>query len=239
MHGTSSWRGPAQKDSIAAPRRAEGPRGTLYRMRLVPAICILLFTLCTTSCALTRQTSTQSGDFDYYILSLSWSPEFCYSHPASTECAQHDGFIVHGLWPQFRNGRGPEYCSHAPGPSSLNAGARIMPDPALVRHEWEAHGTCTGLTADAYFDLLRRAFESIHIPRPLVAPQRQLRASPGEIVHAFEQANPGLPGSAIGLGCRGAYLQSVNICLTKDLRPTPCHAQHGCRAPVVKITPVR
>jgi ribonuclease T2 len=95
------------------------------------------------------------------------------------------------------------------------------------------------LPVDAYFDLVRRAFQSIHIPGPLTAPQRQLRASPGQIVRAFEQANPGLPGSAIGLGCRGAYLESVNICLAKDLHPTPCHAEHGCREPLIKITAVR
>ena len=39
-------------------------------------------------------------NFDYYLLNLSWSPEFCHSHPNATECAQRAGFVLHGLWPQ-------------------------------------------------------------------------------------------------------------------------------------------
>jgi ribonuclease T2 len=172
-------------------------------------------------------------------LSLSWSPEFCYSHPGNIECRQHRGFIVHGLWPQFRGRRGPEYCSHAPGPSTLHFDVAIMPDPALARHEWLAHGTCSGLSPDQYFDLVRRAYDSIRIPPQLAAPHRQLRATPGELVRAFEQANPGLRGSSIELTCRGAYLDAVNICLTKTLRPANCSAPHGCRTSAVKIPPVR
>jgi ribonuclease T2 len=185
------------------------------------------------------RTGAQSGDFDYYVLSLSWSPEFCYGHPDNVECAQHRGFVVHGLWPQFRGRRGPEYCSHNPGASTPRLDGTVMPDAALARHEWEAHGTCTGLSPEAYFDVVRRAAASVRIPHPLVSPDRQLRASPGEIIRSFEQANPGLRSASIQLTCRGAYLQSVNICLTKSLRPAVCSMAHGCREPVVKITAVR
>lgn len=185
------------------------------------------------------QTAAPPGDFDYYVLSLSWSPEFCYSHPSRAECAQHVGFIVHGLWPQFRDRRGPEYCSHAPGPASVRLPPAVMPDPALVRHEWEAHGTCSGLSPEAYFELVSRAFASIRIPRPLMMPEHAIQTGISQIVHAFESSNPGLPGSAIALTCRGVYLESVNICLTKELRPTACSLPHGCREGVVRITPVR
>jgi ribonuclease T2 len=227
------------EDSTTSTSQAGNSRDTLYRMPIVPVPRVLVLALVAACPLFAGQMPGRPGEFDYYVLSLSWSPEFCYSHPASVECSQHDGFIVHGLWPQYRSGGGPEYCSHAPGPSAAHLDKAIMPDPGLIRHEWEAHGTCSGLSAGVYFDLVRKAFESIRIPPPLVSPHGQLRTSPGEIIRAFERANPGLPVSSIGLGCRGAYLQSVNICLTKDLRPTSCSLEHGCREPVVKITPVR
>ena len=206
---------------------------------LAAFVRVVFFALLVACCGCGRQKSALRADFDYYILSLSWSPEFCYSHPGNVECAQHRGFIVHGLWPQFRGRRGPEYCSAAPAPSIPHVDAAIIPDPALVRHEWQAHGTCSGLSPEAYFELVRRAYESIRIPPQLTSPNRQLRASPGEIVRSFEEANPGLPGASIELTCRGPYLKSVNICFTKSLRPANCSAPHGCRAPVVKITPVK
>lgn len=38
-----------------------------------------------------------TGAFDYYLLTLSWSPEFCLTHPSAAECSAHPGFILHGL----------------------------------------------------------------------------------------------------------------------------------------------
>lgn len=64
----------------------------------------------------------QPGAFDYYVLALSWSPEFCHSHPTKPECVSGKfGFVVHGLWPQYANGY-PENCSTAPG----------LPDPSRM-----------------------------------------------------------------------------------------------------------
>ena len=222
-----------------AGRWHRAPRANLYRMRPVSVLTIAALALWLGCCGCRSRLNAPSSDFDYYILSLSWSPEFCYGHSNSVECSQHRGFVVHGLWPQFRGRRGPEYCSHAPGPSTLPLDASIMPDSGLARHEWEAHGACSGLPPAAYFALVKRAFESIRIPRPLVSPDRPLRASPGEIIRSFERANPGFSGASIQLNCRGAYLQSVNICLTKNLRPAGCSVPHGCREPVVRIAAVR
>src|ERR1700729_345831 len=52
-------------------------------------------------------------NFDYYLLNLSWSPEFCYSHPSATECAGRPAFVLHGLWPQNTDGTYPQNCSNA------------------------------------------------------------------------------------------------------------------------------
>ncbi len=75
-----------------------------------------------------QRSGGQPGVFDYYQLNLSWSPEFCYSKPDNPECSGHYGFIVHGLWPQFRNGGWPEFCGQQPGPSNPSQMLNIMPD---------------------------------------------------------------------------------------------------------------
>lgn len=55
-----------------------------------------------------------AGQFKYYVLSLSWSPEFCRSHPSQKnemQCKQQREFIVHGLWPECGSG-GPRSCEN-------------------------------------------------------------------------------------------------------------------------------
>ena len=56
--------------------------------------------------------------FDYYMLVLSYAPDFC-AQPAGDkdprECGdgRQVGFVVHGLWPQGETARGPENCGSA------------------------------------------------------------------------------------------------------------------------------
>src|SRR5215469_12084849 len=72
------------------------------------------------------------ANFDFYLLNLSWSPEFCYSHPNAQECAAHAAFVLHGLWPQNNDGSYPENCSNASGPADASAYREIYPDPGLL-----------------------------------------------------------------------------------------------------------
>ena len=63
------------------------------------------------------QRQNEPGQFDFYVLALSWSPSFCEaaaerggSRNASSQCgARPYSFVVHGLWPQYTKGF-PEYC---------------------------------------------------------------------------------------------------------------------------------
>jgi ribonuclease T2 len=123
----------------------------------------------------------QPGAFDYYLLTLSWSPEFCYGHPETPECHSHHGFAVHGLWPQYADGDYPENCSTAPGLSNPAEMADIMSNAGLVGHEWSAHGTCSGLDAESYFKLMRQAFSSVRIPSRFAAPHETFSISPQDV----------------------------------------------------------
>lgn len=181
--------------------------------------------------------SGQPGVFDFYVLTLSWSPEFCHSH--SPECQNgHHGFIVHGLWPQFTEGY-PENCSNAPGPTNPSEMLDIMPDEKLIQHEWTTHGTCSGLSADEYFKLLRRAYTSIKIPAQLSAPSEGFSITSGDLKEKFLEGNPSLNRDSIAVSCGKNYLTGVYFCQTKDLQPTSCGTIRDCRANVIKVTPIR
>jgi ribonuclease T2 len=179
--------------------------------------------------------------FDYYLLNLSWSPEFCATHANAPECAQRLCFVLHGLWPQKNNQtkRGPylENCTTDPGPSDPSKYKDIYPDPGLLRHEWKTHGTCSGLTPDAFFTLARNAFHSLAIPTFLTQLDRQTSMPPDQIIGLFQSANPTYPAASFALSCGNNYLTAIEVCLNKSAQPIPCGPIKSCRAQTVRIPP--
>ena len=187
------------------------------------------------------------GQFAYYLLSLSWSPSFCAGSPSSAECRgpKAYGFIVHGLWPQRQRGR-LEYCrARARVPAQVARGlVDLMPARQLVFHEWKAHGSCSGLQPEAYFDPLRRAAQRVAIPPGFVHPRLARSASPRRVVEEFMRANPALPaqgGFAVCSRGRDPQLSEVRVCMDRGLAPRVCSASAlagRCRAPLISIPPV-
>ncbi len=179
--------------------------------------------------------------FDYYLLTLSWSPEYCHGHPTDEQCTagKHYGFVVHGLWPEYRSGSGPENCGQQPGLADPSSMLDIMPSLHLVEHEWTTHGTCSGLDANTYFGSIRKAFSATKIPAQFTTVGQQLTLSPSQIEQAFQQTNPGLPPGGIQVTCPSYYLQGVEICLDKALNHIACPAPRDCHAQSIKISPIR
>ncbi len=186
---------------------------------------------------LIAQATATSQPFDYYLLNLSWSPEFCHSHPTAPECAQHRAFTLHGLWPQRNSGPYLEDCTNAPGPRNPAQYSDIYPDPGLLRHEWKTHGTCSGLSADAFFTLARQAERSVVIPTELTSLDHQTSMPPAQILDLFAKANPSFPRESLALSCGNNYLTAVEVCMSKTLQPTACGAIRTCRANTVRIPP--
>lgn len=182
------------------------------------------------------EAATQQS-FDYYLLNLSWSPEFCATHPDKPECAQHLAFVLHGLWPQNTTGSYPENCSNAPGPQNPAQYADIYPDQGLLQHEWQTHGTCSGLAPDAFFELARQAVHSVAIPTELSSLNRQISMPPAEILSLFTRTNPTLPAASLALSCGNNDLTAVEVCLSKTLQPISCGPIRTCRANTVRIPP--
>lgn len=189
----------------------------------------------------------QSGSFDYYVLALSWSPQFCGSRkfsPRDPQCGdgQRFGFIVHGLWPQYEKGY-PESCatSFQLAPQTVAKVLPIMPSPKLIEHEWQKHGTCSGLSSEQYFAQVETVFAGLVIPEPYLQPSAPVVTSLAELKQRFAEANPRLTEASITAQCSGASLREVRICLRKDLSPMPCSnfVRDACRAPELRLAPLR
>ena len=182
-----------------------------------------------------RALTAAPGQFDFYVLNLSWSPEFCHTHATAAECAQHRAFTLHGLWPQNVDGTYPEDCSEAPGPANPSQYADIYPDAALLQHEWQTHGTCSGLTPDQFFALARRAEQSIAIPAELSHLTQQITLTPAQVITLFRKTSPNIPAGTVAITCGNNYLSAVEVCMDKNLKPESCSAVKTCGANQIRI----
>ncbi|MEM6565326.1 MAG: ribonuclease T2 [Pseudomonadota bacterium] len=192
--------------------------------------------------------SQQSGEFDYYVLALSWSPNWCAiegDRRGSEQCdPRHDhGWILHGLWPQFETGY-PRDCQtvrKAPSRQMTAEMADIMGTAGLAWHQWRKHGTCSGLTAQQYYELSRYAYGSINRPDVLRRLDKDVRIAPEVIEQSFLQANPELSEDQITITCKSGYIQEARICLTRSLEPRRCgrDVRQDCSADTALFTPVR
>jgi ribonuclease T2 len=193
-----------------------------------------------------QEANRNAGEFDYYLLSLSWAPGFCAQangKHTEAECGtgKRVGFIVHGLWPQRTDGVRVEQCGPARPVSAdiVNSMLALMTDAGLVQHEWATHGTCSGLSQAEYFGLIRKAFESVQIPGALKTPGGEANVPPGDIEGQFSQANKSAK-EGFRISCPANELREVRICLDKSGKMIACPTDLAeCHARTVRVLPVR
>jgi ribonuclease T2 len=191
------------------------------------------------------------GEFDFYVLSLSWSPSFCEEASergsggrSQVQCGGRPfSFVVHGLWPQYEHGF-PNYCQR-PSPrldrNIMSSMLDLMPAPGLIFSEWDKHGTCSGLSARAYFETIRKARSAVKIPEEYLELSAPKTVAPADIEDAFIKVNPGLSPSAIAVTCDKTRLGEVRICRSKDLQFRTCEEidRRACRRDQVIMPPMR
>jgi len=192
------------------------------------------------------------GEFDFYVLSLSWSPSFCEAasergNSGRSQQAQCGGrpfsFVVHGLWPQYERGF-PDYCQR-PSPrldrNIMTSMLDLMPAPGLIFNEWDKHGTCSGLGARTYFETIRKARSAVKIPEEYLELSETKTVAPAEVEEAFIKANPGLSAAAIAVTCDRKRLSEVRFCMSKDLQFRACAEidRRACRRDQVEMPPMR
>ena len=190
----------------------------------------------------------RAGDFDYYVMALTWSPNWCALEGDARDDDQCDarhayGFTLHGLWPQYESGY-PSGCRSAErDPSRAETGSMtdIMGSGGLAWYQWKKHGRCTGLTARDYFATARRAYGSVTLPDVFQRLNRSITLPAAVVEDAFVEANPALPRDAITITCEAGMIQEVRLCLTKDLSPRRCgdDAIRDCQMKDAVMAPVR
>ena len=187
----------------------------------------------------------QGTGFDFYVLSLSWSPAYCAregrdADPRQCRAAKPFSFIVHGLWPQYERGS-PDYCDAGqPSRSEIDSVLDLTPSPGLLRHEWEKHGSCSGLSPRDYFTVMRAARQKVSVPAQFSNPQRLFSLTAQQIEQAFIRANNGLTAQSMAVACPQNDFAEVRICMDKSLnfRACPEVDRAGCRSQSVSIEPV-
>jgi len=189
-----------------------------------------------------------AGDFDYYVMALTWSPNWCAltgDARGDDQCdARHAyGFTLHGLWPQYESGYPSDCRTTARDPSRTETAAMtdIMGSGGLAWYQWKKHGRCTGLTARDFFATARRAYGSVSLPDVFQRLNRSITLPASVVEDAFMEANPALPRDAITVTCEAGMIQEVRLCLTKDLSPRRCGNDviRDCRMKDAVMEPVR
>jgi len=195
-----------------------------------------------------RAEGEKAGDFDYYVMALSWSSGWCEAEGDARRDPQCDigrglTFVLHGLWPQYEKGW-PDYCrtvERDPTRGESAEMADVMGGSGYAFYQWKKHGRCSGLSAPAYYAKARKAYASVKIP-PVFAKMSKTLKVPAEVIEgAFLESNPQLKPDQVTITCQNGAIREVRICLTKDLEPRRCGADtiRDCRLKDAVLEAVR
>lgn len=218
--------------------------------RLLITASVLLTTTSVSSNAFAQSKGTP-GKFDFYVLALSWSPDYCAakgdSDPSQCRQGKKLGFVLHGLWPQYEKGY-PASCTTERLPETVKQQfPNLFPSAKLYNHEWQKHGTCTGLTPAQYLTLSKQKKDFVSIPTDYIKPSKPFRTTINKLQSDFVGANPAFTSQSIAPYCSGSgrFLQEIFVCFTKDGKPGPCSAevirrsQRSCGQPDFLVRNVR
>ena len=198
---------------------------------------VLLLGLLLAVPATAQRSGAAAGDFDHYLLVLSWVPGWCDIEEVAPgrdgRCAAGSGtgWGLHGLWPQDPDGW-PEFCrtpARDPSRRETAAMADLMGSGGQAWYQWRKHGRCSGLDPADYFAQARAGFAALALPDPsALAGGGRMR--PEVLARALRAANPGLPEDGQAVICRGGGLLEVRVCLTREMAPRGCTAAVLARA---------
>src|SRR6056297_1307019 len=210
------------------------------RMRLLIILVLLA--------GMARAQGERPGEFDYYVLALSWSPTWCALEGDDRDSPQCDaskdhGWILHGLWPQYHRGW-PSHCKTAQRPPSrqmTHEMADIMGTSGLAWYQWKKHGSCTGLSAQDYYALSRQAYQSVKRPEVFRKLDKPVKLPAKVVEDAFLKANPKIEPDMLTITCRAGRIQEARLCLSKGLTPVPCGRDtvRDCRMKDALFAPIR
>lgn len=166
---------------------------------------------------------TKKNRLDYYVLALSWSPEYCKMHKQQgMQCKKQPQqayrFVLHGLWPSIDKTCTQERLSDA----VINSTLPFIPSKRLIEHEWEKHGRCSGYNPKQFFDLSIQAYEKIKIPSYFNDVNTSTIKKVGDIKELILQKNPNLKCDSIRVVNVNKEFSELRVCLDKSLQSINC-----------------
>jgi ribonuclease T2 len=167
--------------------------------------------------------------------------EQCKTMPGSFAA---DHLTIHGLWPNYSDKEAaqhgtayPDFCSPynacskqdsamcSPDPTSIPADMKIYgpgyitDNYFLANHEWPKHGSCTGLTADAYFSQAIKAL--LALPGDRGTPTK-LTSAIGKKIKATDLRAAFEHPESVVLSCDSkCNLSQVGICIANGTDGLP------------------
>ncbi len=229
-------------------RAGAGHKRWICKLSRLIWVLVLLFGL--GSGAFAKQ--QQAGVFDYFVLSLSWSPSYCASDAGQNDQSQCSpgrrfAFVVHGLWPQYQQGW-PQNCVTDEtwvSQYEIDAMMPIMPSKKLIIHEWKKHGSCAGVKQSDYFRAVRLLFEKVKIPARYLSPTADVITTPEQLVTDFVKTNKGLSADMLSVQCGNsrdqAKLSELRVCVDRRGNFGACGGNEvrACRAKQLVLPQVR
>jgi ribonuclease T2 len=195
---------------------------------------------------------TPTISFDYYVFSRSWAPTFCAVNKqgiCNKNTTIKQQFTIHGLWPTWKNGSWPQYCTG----EKLNTSEfdDIIPDlsshwsddgnpdPNWWSHEWCKHGTCSqgssGISNQRDYFL-----KTLCIDLSLGANTHHLTASinnPYNKTYLQEKLGASLHCSEIAKFGNKSLLSEITVAVSRDFKNIDPLADDGSCSESVYLVP--
>jgi len=174
--------------------------------------------------------------FDFFVLSMSFQPEFCHAHKRDGYAGCEDpqefwrgSLTLHGLWPENNDGSWPSTCTNEKfnpktvsdlGPDrfdklwpNVKSSESSRDHTSFWDHEWTKHGTCTGLAQDDYFDTAMKHF----LPTPTIVRDNYGAAvATSDLIAAYRADLADEYGDVVLVCSGGRYLSEVRVCVAKN-----------------------
>jgi len=183
-------------------------------------------------------------DFDFYVFASEWAGSVCTTNSCTSaydEGVVHDFWNIHGLWPS--DGKmGVNYCSDEKfNPSLLSS---IKSDLAgywsglyssadsFHGHEWEKHGTCSGMSQIDYFTTTIKLARELDVFGAL---QRH-NIIPGTQTYSCDQVAKAIQQTygitKFSLSNPSKYLTELQLCVNKDFQVQDCPKAKICNGEI-------
>ncbi|KAI5059578.1 hypothetical protein GOP47_0025897 [Adiantum capillus-veneris] len=199
----------------------------------VPQLLLALILACTS--VFPSLSFAQSG-FDFFYFVQQWPGSYCDLKQACcypTTGKPASDFSIHGLWPNYNDGSYPSNCAGSSYESALISDLKeelqaywdTLACPSgdgekFWSHEWEKHGTCSGLDERSYFESTLALRKSID----LLAALQSAGIEPDDgsyevedVQEALKQAIGHRPGLECNTNISGKrQLYQVYVCVDTD-----------------------